>query len=150
MSVNNKGQFASKKLAERNSDSEPFVFYGSPYDVRSRVRPSGDWDFVPRPEFQHGKLEENPILVAFRKSDVSAKSMLKAIRTGNTQSPAGKLVQRVGSHSLGEFRLVPFDGDWALKGGRGGSQRRKEMEDFAFARVNHAERVLALWLRVFG
>ena len=60
---------SSKTLEERNNDPEPYVlaFDGS-------VRMSAENEFwqsrattrVPRPDFQHGKLEANPILLAYR------------------------------------------------------------------------------------
>lgn len=92
----------------------------------------------------------NPILFAVRQGKANPTAMLKAIRTGNAISPAGKVFQKTASHKLGEFRVVPFEGDWCVKGGRGGSQRRADMEEFAFARIAHARLVLSKLVAVYG
>jgi len=66
--------FSSLTLAERNNDPEPWQYFigtrrfaplnqdaGNPFSVL--------WKYNPRPEFQHGVLPENPVLVAFRRID---------------------------------------------------------------------------------
>jgi hypothetical protein len=60
--------FASKTLAERNDDPEPWMGRGL---GGTRHGGFGGWadDHSPRPEFQHGTIPANPILVAFRAGD---------------------------------------------------------------------------------
>lgn len=63
--------FSSKTLAERNNDPEPYVCsqHGDRYARESveDISPIASCDTLdPRPEFQHGKLEANPILVEWR------------------------------------------------------------------------------------
>lgn len=92
----------------------------------------------------------NPILEAVRLGKATPAALLKAIRTGNASSPAGRVFEKAASRQLGEFRIVPSEGDWYLKGGRGGSRRRTDMEVYAFARIDHARRVLSKLVAVYS
>lgn len=61
--------YSSKALEERNNDPLPY-WVGTIDPLRSRYAGPPLWrsDHDPRPEFQHGKLEANPILVEFRRN----------------------------------------------------------------------------------
>ena len=105
-------QFASKTLAERNNDP---VVYGTDLN--------GDEDptviIAPRPEYQHGKLEANPILVALRDSDstISVGEALEAVE-------------------LAEY--------W-----NGLPDEKDHDPEWSVDQVAHAHRVLTLWLAVY-
>lgn len=62
--------FSSKTLADRNNDLTPVVHVHSGCITDGERIGSGmvaaDDVVAPRPEFQYGKLEANPILVTFR------------------------------------------------------------------------------------
>jgi len=60
--------FASKTLDQRNNDPYPWVRGDYRYtDEQRSTFPSQHASYLPRPEYQHGKLEENVILAQFRK-----------------------------------------------------------------------------------
>ena len=72
--------FSSRTLADRNNDPYPNVWDG--HSPRDQMRSDTDmfrkgapsslkgYSRKPRPEFQHGVLPENPILVAFREKNL--------------------------------------------------------------------------------
>ena len=58
--------FASKTLAERNSDREPWLLGSVRLPSWFATGNNVDARHDPRPQFQYGKLPANPILVEFR------------------------------------------------------------------------------------
>ena len=69
--------FASKTLEQRNNGPQPYVTkdLGFRFPYSSLVHPC---DLDPRPEFQHGELEANPILTALRQYMASRRGNVEA------------------------------------------------------------------------
>ena len=63
--------FSSRTLADRNNDPKPWWPDGAEFDEQRFAKGEpyeGEYLYWhPRPEFQHGVLPENPILVAFKR-----------------------------------------------------------------------------------
>jgi len=71
--------FSSLTLEERNNDPEPYKYPSGFQNKVGGVR-AGEWPRLIRsPEFQHGVLPENPILVEFRKTDQNLAPWERAI-----------------------------------------------------------------------
>lgn len=82
--------YSSKTLTDRNNDPEPWLDgVGGRDNVRDPFAPGASQPaFAPRPEFQHGKLPANPILVHFRNYSPSVAS-LWVHRLGLGEPPVG-------------------------------------------------------------
>jgi len=118
--------YSSKTLAERNNDFAPYRTVRNGVESREYV-PSISQDeryHEPRPEYQHGKLEANPILVDVRH--------FMAERQGMNNPKGTKHAVEAALHDWGGYV------QWVQ-----GNVTTREQR-------THAHRVLTLWLATFG
>lgn len=112
---------SSQMLSERNNDPLPFVEQnGSRFVTKEAYYTGNPRSFAPRLEFHHGRLEANPILVDVR------------FHLADNPSSTPRSV-------VGDWERYTSDSDpkmWA--------------EHISLEEINHAHRVLTLWLAVFA
>ena len=114
--------YASKTLAERNNDPQPYVTkdLGFRFPYSSLLHPC---DLDPRPQYQHGKLEANPILVE-----------LRGMRGADWARP-----ERYPAQAKTYLRWIDQE-----------DASCEDPEPWTAEQRAHAHRVLTLWLAVFA